>query len=208
MVMLFVAPAAVGLWILGEPVARIIFEGMKFRSEDSAQVAQALTVYVIGMLFAAVDFPLNYAFYARNNTVLPAVVGVISVAIYMGVALWALPRLGYIGLVWGDTAKQAGHALIMIAALWWRVGRLGAQTTVAAIKILIASLIMAIGVYWLSFLMNDIEAASRLGAAFTVAIAGGTGVALYLLVLFLLGVDEIQMLSQQLQRRLFPKPNR
>ncbi len=208
MVMLFVAPAAVGLWILGEPVARIIFEGMKFRSEDSAQVAQALTVYVIGMLFAAVDFPLNYAFYARNNTVLPAVVGVISVAIYMGVALWALPRLGYIGLVWGDTAKQAGHALIMIAALWWRVGRLGAQTTASAVKILIASLLMAIGVYWLSFLMNDIEAASRLGAAFTVAIAGGTGVALYLLVLFLLGIDEIQMLSQQLQRRLFPRANR
>ena len=43
--------------------------------------------------------------YARNNTVLPAVVGVISVAIYMGVALWALPD-SY-GLVWGDTAKQA-----------------------------------------------------------------------------------------------------
>ena len=42
----------------------------------------ALNIYLIGMVFAALDYPLNFAFYARNNTLLPALVGVASVAVY------------------------------------------------------------------------------------------------------------------------------
>ena len=73
------------------------------------------------MLFAAVDYPLNFAFYARNNTWLPALVGVISVGVYVVVALALVQPLGYLGLVWADTAKQAGHALLM-AGLIGRAG--------------------------------------------------------------------------------------
>lgn len=202
MVLLLVAPAAVGLWLLGEPVSRIIFEGMKFRSEDSVQVAHALSIYLIGMLFAAIDFPLNYAFYARNNTLLPAIVGVISVVVYIIVALWALPRLGYIGLVWGDTAKQAAHALIMIAALWWRVGRLEAKTVSSAIKILAASLLMAMVVWALRTFNMNLELSSRLGAIVAVAIAGGGGVIIYGVALRLLQLDEITLVLQQIRSRL------
>ena len=45
----------------------------------AAQVAAALNIYLLGMIFAAVDFPLNFAFYARFNTWLPALVGVILI---------------------------------------------------------------------------------------------------------------------------------
>ena len=125
---LLVAPAAVVLWLLGEPITQLMFQRGAFTAADTAQVVQALNIYVIGMLFAAVDFPLNFAFYARNNTLLPALVGVVSVGVYIAVALILVQPLGYLGLVWADTAKQAAHLIIMVLLLWRVVGRLGAHT--------------------------------------------------------------------------------
>ena len=105
-----------------------MFQRGAFTAADTAQVVQALNIYVVGMLFAAVDFPLNFAFYARNNTLLPALVGVVSVGVYVVAALTLVQPLGYLGLVWADTAKQAAHLIIMVLLLWRVVGRLGAHT--------------------------------------------------------------------------------
>ena len=82
----------------------------------------ALRVYLWGALFAAIDFPLIYAFYARNNTLLPALVGVLSALVYGVFALALVEGLGFLGLVWADTAKQAAHALVMLALLFWKLG--------------------------------------------------------------------------------------
>src|SRR4051812_44178193 len=100
------------------------------------------------MLFAAIDFPLNFAFYARNNTLLPALVGVVSVVVYVGVAFALVQTSGYLGLVWADSAKQASHALIMIGLLQWRIGRLGARVRWGLLQICCASVAMA-GVLYL-----------------------------------------------------------
>lgn len=124
MVLVLVVPVLVGLWLLAEPMVRLLFERGPFTPTDSAQVAMALRVYLLGALFAAIDFPLNYAFYARNNTLLPALVGVLSVLVYGVAALLLIEGLGFLGLVWADTAKQAAHAFVMLILLR-RMGRRG-----------------------------------------------------------------------------------
>lgn len=121
-VMLLIVPAAMALWVLGEPLVRVFFERNLFTPADTAQVAAALDIYVVGMLFAAIDYPLNLAFYARHNTHLPALIGVVSVGFYL-VAAWALMTpLGFLGLVWADTAKHVGHMVIMLVLMRWQLG--------------------------------------------------------------------------------------
>ncbi len=122
MVLVLIAPVLVALWLLAEPTVRLLFERGPFSAADTVQVAMALRVYLFGALFAAIDFPLIYAFYARNNTLLPALVGVLSVLAYGVVALRLVEGSGFLGLVWADTAKQAAHALVMLALLAWTVG--------------------------------------------------------------------------------------
>ena len=122
MVLVLIAPVLVALWLLAEPTVRLLFERGPFSAADTVQVAMALRIYLFGALFAAIDFPLIYAFYARNNTLLPALVGVLSVLAYGVVALRFVEGLGFLGLVWADTAKQAAHALVMLALLAWTVG--------------------------------------------------------------------------------------
>ncbi len=131
MVLVLIVPVLVGLWLLAEPAVRLLFERGAFTPADTMQVVRALRVYLFGALFAAIDFPLNYAFYARNNTLLPALVGVLSVLVYGVIALTLVEGLGFLGLVWADTAKQAAHALVMLALLGWTVGSVKRQGNAA-----------------------------------------------------------------------------
>ena len=202
LVLLLIVPAALLLWVLGEPLTRLLFERAAFTSADTRQVAAALAIYVVGMLFAAVDYPLNFAFYARNNTWLPALVGVISVGVYVIFALALMPQLGYLGLVWADTAKQAGHALIMAVLLAWQVG--GVRELVGRdMGRLVGAAVLMAGVALLGIVAVEHWGApgfwSDLGAVVGV---GGASMAVYLALLHRARVAELTLLTDAVAARL------
>lgn len=202
MVLLLIAPAAVVLWLLGEPLTRIIFQHGRSSVQDTEQIVQALHIYLIGMLFAAIDFPLNYAFYARNNTLLPALVGVISVGVYIVTAFALLADWGYLGLVWADTAKQASHALIMIVLLRWRVGPLFARVGRGLAQMSSAALVMALTMWLLLMVGGSDTTKSFWGDTVTLVTIGGAGLLTYLAVLLLLRLEEIGQLWGMTSQRL------
>jgi len=202
MVWMLVLPAGVVLWLLGAPITRLLFERGAFTAADTAQVVQALNIYLLGMLFAAVDFPLNFAFYARFNTWLPALVGVISVAIYVAAALLLVEPLGFLGLVWADTAKQAGHAAIMVLLLWRVVGRLGADTLRGFATIVLAGGAMAVVTYAATTLLSGRLPVNALGTLTTVSLAGGAGTIAYSAILLASKLPEATTLAQTIRARL------
>jgi putative peptidoglycan lipid II flippase len=202
MVLLLIAPAAVALWLLAAPVTRIIFQHGQSSVQDTEQIVQALHIYLIGMFFAALDFPLNYAFYARNNTLLPAIVGVISVGVYMVTAFALLHRWGYLGLVWADTAKQASHALIMIVLLRWRVGPLAAQVGRGLLYVTVGASAMALTIFLLVQLVGIKNDATFWTDLLTVGLVGGAGFVVYIGVLALLPFAELRQLWLMFRRRL------
>ncbi len=200
--LLLITPAAVGLWLLGEPLTRLLFERRAFHALDTAQVVQALNIYTVGMLFAAIDFPLNYAFYPRNNTLLPALVGMLSVLVYVIVAFALLDRLSFLGLVWADSAKQASHALVMIALLAGRIKLLSASATRSLLRIGGGALLMAGVISLIHKLLTPWLPSSRLDDLFVLFLAGGTGVLTYGALLYLAGEDDVQRLGQWLRQRI------
>ena len=203
LVTLLIVPAAVGLWLLGEPAVRLLFERNRFLPADTVQVAAALNIYVVGMLFAAIDFPLNYAFYARQNTLLPALVGVLSVGVYVAVALSLLGRMGYLGLVWADTAKQASHAAVMLGLLHWKAGGLDGRFVRAFYPIGLAALVMAaviIAVQWV--LAPALTEMGRWADPVVLAAGGGIGAAVYLGLLLRMRLPEAGQLLHTVRRRV------
>ena len=201
MVWMLVLPAGVMLWLLGEPITRLLFQRGAFTGTDTAQVVAALNIYLIGMLFAAVDYPLNFAFYARFNTWLPALVGVGSVGIYVLVALALIEPLNYLGLVWADTAKQAGHATIMLFLLWRVVGRLGAETWRGFLAVALAGGVMALGIVGVMALVTPQLPRGTLGALLLSVLAGGVGLVLYAASLATLKLPEAHNAAAALYRR-------
>lgn len=202
MVWMLILPAGVLLWLLGAPVTQLLFERGAFTPTDTAQVARALNIYLFGMIFAAIDFPLNFAFYARFNTWLPALVGVISVGVYVVMALALVQPLGYLGLVWADTAKQASHAVIMVLLLWRVVGRLGAGTLAGFIAITLAGGAMVAATYATTVLLAGRLPDGFLGALMLIALVGGIGIFVYTTMLMVLRISEAQVLAGAIRARL------
>ena len=203
--MVLLIPAAVGLFALAQPVIRLLFEHGVFGATDTAMTASALRLYLLGLVFAGIDFLLNYTFYARQDTRTPAIVGVVAVGFYF-VAAWNLmPVLGFLGLVLADSIKQAGHAIIMAVLLrrsMQRVGGLGAGGTL--LKAGAAALAMGLLVGFLADRLAGLLPAGFLGELALVAVAASAGAAFYVLILRLWGVKEVVDLQQGLLARLRP----
>ena len=74
--------------VLGPNIVGLLYEHGAFTSADTQAVTLMLWLYLIGLIFAGIDQPLVFAFYARKDTLTPAVVGLIcNVGIYLGVAI-------------------------------------------------------------------------------------------------------------------------
>ena len=220
MVIVMIAPLLVGLGLLAEPTVRLLFERGQFTAADTAQVVSALHVYLAGALFAAIDFPLIYAFYARNDTLLPALVGVLSVLVYAAVALVLLEGLGFLGLVWADTAKQGAHAVVMLGLLYWKLGyalrrgqsdsvqegldlRPKGETgpTVRTVGAVIgAAVAMVLVMVWLLSLLDPGGTPSWSNDIARLVVGGGGGVLAYAGVLLLAGQPEAWQLCRAAMR--------
>lgn len=150
LVLVLMLPAAIGLFVLAEPTVRLLFERGDFLREDTIHTAAALRIYLLGMVAAAVDQPLVFAFYARQDTWTPAMVGVAGVGIYLLFALPLVVPFGYLGLVFASSMQLTGHALIMLWLLRRRLqGLEGGELGMTAIKSLAAALPMGVGA-WLA----------------------------------------------------------
>ena len=202
LVIVLLLPATVGLWVLAEPIIRLLFQHGSFTAADTVMTAKALHLYLLGLPFAGIDFLLNYAYYARQNTRTPAAVGVISVGIYFVVALLLKEPLGFLGLVLADSAKQAGHALIMSSLLIRSLGRFRGQgIEQTTLKVIGAALLMGLLLAVLTPLLTANLPRGLIGEVLVVAVAGIAGAAVYLVMLRLLHVAEVDALTARLSRR-------
>ncbi len=120
-------PAAVGLFVLAIPIIRLLFEHGAFTAADSVITAHALRLYLIGLPFAAVDLLLVYAFYAQQDTLTPALIGLVSLVVYTLVAVALLPTYGLFSLMIADSTKHVVHATLSAIVLAVRMGGLGKQ---------------------------------------------------------------------------------
>jgi putative peptidoglycan lipid II flippase len=195
-------PATVGLWVLAVPVIALLFQHGNFTPYDTEMTAKALRLYLLGLPFAGVDFLLNYSFYARQNTRTPAIVGVISVGLYFIVAASLKGPFGYLGLVFADSVKQAGHALIMTVLLLRSVGRPHDGIGRTAVAAICAAVAMGAAVWLLSRWLTTLLPESFLGELLVVAVSAGVGGILYLAVLRLFGIPEVVTLINSLRGRL------
>ena len=205
-VLLWMTPVLVCMGLLGEPIVRLLFERGAFTATDTASVLPAVRIYLIGAFCAALDQLLNNAFYARQNTLVPALVGMGSVLAYFAAAVLLLDGLGYLGLVWADTAKHGVHMLAMLVL----VGRRGfdawhglaMELVPLAWRLVIGGVLcLAAGlvVRWtIGFLMPP----SAWRDVVEVVLAGGAGVAVYFGCLFALRTAELVGVVQYVKRQL------
>lgn len=197
LVLVLIIPATVGLYMLANPIVALIFEHGDFTPADTVATADALRCALLGLLFAAVDQPLIFAFYARKDTLTPALVGVGTTFLYVLMALtpWWLGVLTLPLLVLVNSLKLTAHALAMLVLTRRRLGGLGGHGLHSlTLKAIIASLVMAAVMWGVMRALAAVVPPGLLGELLAVGGAGGVGVAAYGLLALVLRLEEIRLI--------------
>lgn len=198
LVLLLILPSTVGLFVLAHPIVALLFERGAFTAADTAQTAQALQFYLIGLPFAAIDQPLVFAFYARKNTLLPNLVAFAAVGVYVIVAFALIQAYGMIGLVIANSAQLTSHALMMLSFTQTRLGGFGGSPLLAFVfKVVAASAAMGVIGYLALWLVQSVAASAV--SVIAPAIAAGI---VYVLLLKILRVREVEQVLRMLASRL------
>jgi putative peptidoglycan lipid II flippase len=201
LVLTLILPATAGLFALALPIAALLFEHGRFTPEATQQTALVLRVYLFGLPFAAVDQMLVFASYARKDTWRPALVGVITILVYLAVALALLRPLGLLSLMVADAVKHILHTAIMVWLLRRHVGGLG-NHSLGIGRSLLAGLLTGAAAYAAATLArNLLPTTTSLLPKLLIVLAGSTaGLLIYLTLVFLLDIREAKTLLR-LRRR-------
>jgi putative peptidoglycan lipid II flippase len=199
-----ILPATFGLFMLATPIIQLLFQHGAFNAYDTSITALALRLYLLGLPFAALDLLLVYAFYARQDTLTPALVGLLSLTIYMVIAIALLPYYGLFSLMLADSAKHIVHASVSAYLLARRMGGFGQQRfIVTAGKTGLAALAMAATAGVVTPALSCwLDVGNLLGEILLVALSGGLSVAVFLLLASALNIEELRWLAGLMKKRL------
>ncbi len=209
LVWVLILPASVGLFVLAQPVIAILFQRGAFTIESTAYTAMALRAAVPGLVFAAIDQPLIFAFYARRDTRTPTLIGFVSTLSYLAIvgvlAVLSQNNLRLFtltDLILANSLKTGLDALLMAIFLTRKIGGLHHyQLWSLALKVLLASCLMGAAVYAATSIIQ-----ARVGAesfiANAIAAVGGAvvGLVIYVTAALLLQIREIRSLRSLIKR--------
>lgn len=199
-----ILPAAVGLFVLAIPIVALLFQRGAFGPADTVITATALRLYLIGLPFAAVDLLFIYAFYARQDTLTPAIIGVVSFGVYMVAAVLLLPALGLFSLMVADSLKHITHAIISAVVLRRRIGGFGRQRIgITLLKTGLAVTAMGVVAVGLDTLLEPVIGIDTfLHRLLIVGLIAVACAVVYFGAAALLRIDELRWLGGLLKRRL------
>jgi putative peptidoglycan lipid II flippase len=199
-----IMPATVGLYVLAVPIIALLFQHGQFTAYDTSITATALRLYLIGLPFAAVDLLLVYAFYARQDTLTPALIGLLSLVIYMVVAIVLFPTAGLFSLMIADSVKHIVHALVSSYFLGRQIHGYGEQRVLLTLaKTGLAALVMGgAALLVLPVLQQRLGGDTLWQEGLVVAIGAALSGVVFLGMASLLRIEELRWLVQLLQQRL------
>jgi putative peptidoglycan lipid II flippase len=204
LVLALTIPATVGLWVLAAPIVALVFEHGDFTAADTLATVAALRYHLVGLIFAAVDQPLIFAFYARKDTWTPALVGAATVSLYGNLALipTLFAPLTLNGLILANSLKLAAHALMMLAFLQRHIGGLGGhgiEIWKLVAKATGASVAMGAVVHLVATGIAQVVPAGTIGEVLLVGGGGFVGAAVYGALAVLLRIEEVGLLRLALR---------
>ena len=148
MCLLLALPAAAALFVIPELLIHVLFERGKFTAEDTQNAAMVLRCYAIGLPAYIAIKVFSTAHWARQDTVTPVKISVVATVINIILSIILIQFMGVAGIA---LATGLAGWLQFVAHLWFLRGHeaatLDRRFRVAAVKIVVSSLIMAAVVY-------------------------------------------------------------
>ena len=186
-------PASVGIVLVRQPFAAVVYQGLAFDAADVQKVAVVLLGYSVAIWSYSLNQVFVRAFYARQESMTPVRVGmaVVVLNLVLNLVLVFGTSLGVAGLAWSTATCAILQTIVLAGILSKRIGSLASQEvrtsivrTIAATAAMgtIVSLVAAA-------LPLTTSWAGQLGALAVLVI---TGAVVFVAITALLGMQELR----------------
>ena len=114
--------AFIFVYLLSEPICRILYERGNFTHLDTLSTASALRLYALSIIGVSITKVLSMGFYSLKDTRTPMKVSFITIAVNAAFALGLVGLLGFKALALALSMASIANALILFFLLNKRVG--------------------------------------------------------------------------------------
>jgi putative peptidoglycan lipid II flippase len=192
-------PASLGLILVAEPAARLMFQHGQISDHDAGLIARSTMVYAAAIWAFSLLQIISRAYYAMHDTRTPLVMAVVNILINLVVEIPLLWKMGESAMAVGTVVSFAVQALIMLWMLDKKIGGLELERSASSIrKMLIATVAMGVVCFGLKLSPMYVHLHGRVGWLIQLLLLLGVGVGVYLGVCSMLGVT---MLNDLMPRR-------
>jgi putative peptidoglycan lipid II flippase len=144
-------PAAVGLYVLSEPIVRVLYERGRFGPLETAGTAAAVAMYALGVVGLTATKVGVQGFFALGDTRTPVKVSVGAMALNCATAATLAGPLGHVGLAAATSVSATANALALMLLLRRRLPGPpvpGARRAWIRTVLVSAGLALALGGLW------------------------------------------------------------
>ncbi len=188
---LFVAlPAAVGMFVLAEPITEVLFQGRQFTRQDTVMTSQIIQVYAFGLIVSSGVRILAQGFYAIQNTWFPACAATVAVLAHLLFAANFTRIFGLQGLASATVASATVNLMLLILAYNAWVGSLHPRRLLIGLGKFLVGAIAMVFVLQMYAPLSLVLGMNRLGQAIALALTIVAGGAVYMAVAHVLRVPE------------------
>lgn len=208
LVLLLTIPCAVGLWILGEPIVRLIYERGAFHAPDTVATAAAVSMYALGLPAYAMIKVKAPVFFALKNSKVPMIASLVGISVNIVFNLLFYQKLRHPGLALGTSIGVFTNLFILL--IWFEVchGGLAIKKMIFhLVKVMGATIPMAFAAYFGHKLLSGILPGIW-GKALDTLIPILFAIGIYFMVLLQLAVPEARLAIDRfsaLAHRLFSR---
>ncbi|NLF39249.1 murein biosynthesis integral membrane protein MurJ [bacterium] len=202
-IMFIMAPAALGLILIGEPLVRLLFERGRFDAASTYYTSRALYMYAPGLIGFSLAKIIVPTFYARKDTKTPVRVGICVLALNVILNYTLMQFMEERGLALSSSICAYVNVIVLMVILRRQCGPLGLREVFAScVRIALLTVLMGVTVWVAGTWMSQVTAADTLmGRMVRVIVPLTCGMAVYLTVAYATGVREMHDLLAAFVRR-------
>ncbi|MEY2426150.1 MAG: putative peptidoglycan lipid flippase [Actinomycetota bacterium] len=196
---LVVLPASVGYLLLARPLVAALLAHGSFGGNSPVITADVLADFAVGLIGFSLYLYALRGFYAFHDTRTPFLLNLVENAINIVLAFALVGRYGVQGIAFSYSIAYLLAAVLALAVLRRRVGRLGGTELAGAFaRIVGATAVMGVAVWAVSRVVGADHGA---GAVTRVVVGVVVGAVVYAAAALALRVDDLQGLRDRLLRR-------
>lgn len=199
---LFVAiPAAVGLFVLAQPIVLTLFARGAFSLRDAEATADVLKISALILISSSCVRVFVPLYYAIQNTWFPAVVSAVCLMVHIFLAPYLMEKLALTGLMLSSFASASLNFVLLAASVRLFVGPFGfmevfKKISVYSVCAFFMGCVLVLSLYFFPFPISG-EFKKILVLAFLVLL----GALVFTLSAHLMGLKEIAELRRRLSRK-------